>query len=104
MSEEVLPMYVQVARYKLGAKSADELVPRIEQGNLPVMREVPGFVEYYALRLADNEVASVAVFHDRSGVEEAENRLADWIEQTVKEFDITPGEVSEGEVLVTAMA
>jgi Antibiotic biosynthesis monooxygenase len=94
-------MYVQVARYRLGRASADELVPRIEEGNLPVMREVPGFVEYYALRLADNEVASVTVFRDRSGVEEAEERLGAWVERTVGEFDITPGEVSEGEVLVT---
>jgi hypothetical protein len=42
-------MYVQVARYTLGTKSADDLVPKIEEGNLPVMREVPGFVEYYGL-------------------------------------------------------
>jgi hypothetical protein len=94
-------MYVQVARYRLGRASADELVPRIEEGNLPVMREVPGFVEYYALRLADDEVASVAVFRDRSGVEEAEKRLAAWIERTVADFDITPGQVTEGGVLVT---
>jgi hypothetical protein len=94
-------MYVQVSRYALGTKSADQLVPKIEEGNLPVMREVPGFVEYYALRLASDEVASVAVFRDRAGVEEAENRLATWIERTVEEFDITPGDVIEGDVVVT---
>ncbi len=94
-------MYVQVARYKLGRGSAEDLVPKISEGNLPVMRGVSGFVEYYALRLADDEVASVAVFRDRSGVEEAENKLAAWIERTVEEFEVTPGEVTEGEVLVT---
>ncbi len=94
-------MYVQVARYKLGRGSADDLVPRIEEGNLPVIREVDGFIEYYALRLADDEVASVAVFRERSGVEEAENELGSWVERTVQDFDITPGEVTEGEVLVT---
>ena len=94
-------MYVQVARYRLGKKSAAELVPKIEEGNLPVMREVPGFVEYYALRVGESEVASVAVFRDRSGVVEAEERLGEWIQRTVEEFDITPGEVTEGEVLVT---
>jgi hypothetical protein len=94
-------MYVQVARYTLGTKSAAELVPRIEEGNLPVLREIPGFIEYYALRLADNEVASVAVFRDRSGVEEAEEQLGEWIERTVEEFDITAGEVTEGEVMAT---
>lgn len=93
-------MYVQVARYRLGTGSPEELLPKIEEGNLPVLREVPGFVSYYALRLADDEVASVIVFTDRSGVETAESRLAGWIERTVQEFDISPGEVTEGEVLV----
>ena len=94
-------MYVQVARYTLGKGSAEELVPKINEGNLPVMRGVSGFVDHYALRLADDEVASVAVFRDRSGVEEAHNQLASWVERTVEEFDITPGEVIEGEVLAT---
>jgi len=94
-------MYVLVARYRLGKGSPDDLVPRIREGNLPVMREVSGFVEYYALRLSDDEVASVSVFRDRSGAEEAENQLAAWIEQTVEEFDVTPLDVIEGEVLVT---
>ena len=65
------------------------------------MRGVEGFIEYYALRLADDEVASVTIFRDRSGVEEAERQLASWIERTVEEFDITPGLVTEGEVLAT---
>ena len=95
-------MYVQVARYQLGTKTADELRPRIEEGNLPVVREATGFVAYYALRLPGNEVASVLVFEDRAGLEEAETRLGPWIEQTVEEFDITPGEITEGEVFVQA--
>jgi hypothetical protein len=43
-------------------------------------------------------VASVSAFADRSGLEEAERRLADWIEETVGTLDISPGEVSEAEV------
>jgi hypothetical protein len=95
-------MYVQVAHYKLGAGTADDLRPRVEEGPVQVMREVPGFVDYYAFDAGEGVVASVSVFADRSGVEEAERRLADWIEQTVGALDISPGEISEGEVFASA--
>ena len=94
-------MYVQVASYKLGTGTAEDLRPRVEQGPVRVMRDMPGFVDYYAFDAGDGVVASVSVFADRAGVEEAERRLAEWIEQTVSELDISPGEVSEGEVFAS---
>ena len=94
-------MYVQVAHYKLGSGTVDDLRSRVEEGPVKVMRAMPGFVDYYAFDAGDGAVASVSVFADRSGVEEAERRLAEWIEATVSALDISPGEVSEGEVFAT---
>jgi hypothetical protein len=94
-------MYIQVAHYKLGTGSAEDLRPRAEEGPMKVMRDVPGFVDYYAFDAGDGLVASVSVFADRSGLDEAERRLADWVEQTVSELDISPGQVSEGEVFAS---
>jgi hypothetical protein len=95
-------MYVQVAHYKLGTGSVADLRSRVEEGPVKVMTEVPGFIDYYAFDAGDGLVASVNVFADRSGLEEAEQRLGGWIEQTISDFDISPGEVSEGEVFASA--
>lgn len=97
-------MYVQVAHYRLGTGSPEQLRERVEVGPVRTMREVPGFVDYYAFDVGDGVVASVSVFEDREGVEEAERRLAGWIEETIRRFDITPGDVSEGYVLATTRA
>lgn len=94
-------MYVQVAHYKLVSGTVEDLRPRVEAGPVEVMRAVPGFVDYYAFDAGDGVVASVSIFADRSGVEEAERRLAEWIEQTISDLDISPGEVSEGEVFAS---
>lgn len=94
-------MYVQVAHYTLGTGTVEDLRPRVEEGPVKAMGDVPGFVDYYAFDVGDGAIASVSVFADRSGVEEAERRLADWIEQTVAELDISPGEVSEGKVFAS---
>jgi hypothetical protein len=95
-------MYVQVAHYKLGIGTVEDLRPRVEEGPVKVMRDVPGFVDYYAFDAGDGLVASVSVFADKSGLEEAERRLAEWIEQTVARLDISPGHSSEGEVFANA--
>jgi hypothetical protein len=94
-------MYVQVAQYKLGKGTVEELRPRVEQGPVKAMAQVPGFVDYFAFEAGAGAVASVAVFADRSGLEEAEGRLSEWVEQTISDFDISPGVVSEGEVFAS---
>jgi hypothetical protein len=95
-------MYVQVAHYKLGVGTVEDLRPRVEKGPVRVMRDLPGFVDYYAFDAGDGMVASVSVFADRSGTERAERRLAELIEQTVAQLEISPGQVSEGEVFATS--
>ena len=94
-------MYVQVAHYKLGTGAVDDLRLRVEKGPVQVMGDVPGFIDYYAFDAGDGVVASVSVFTNRRGVEEADRRLADWIEETVEAFGISPGAVSEGEVFAS---
>jgi hypothetical protein len=95
-------MYVQVAHYRLGRGTVDELRGRVERGPARTMREVTGFVDYYAFDAGGGVVASVTIFADRTGLEQAERRLSDWIEQTISDFDISPGTVTEGEVFATA--
>jgi heme-degrading monooxygenase HmoA len=94
-------MYVQVAHYRLGTGSAEELARRVADGPLKAMPEVPGFFDYYAFDAGDGLVASVSVFESRTGVEEAEERLGEWVERTIGEFDIEPGHMSEGPVFAT---
>ena len=97
-------MYVQVAHYELGSGSVEDLRSRVEEGPVRVMREVAGFVDYYTFDVGGGAVASVSVFEDRAGLEEAERRLEGWIEETVERFKISPGDVSEGAVFATTRA
>jgi hypothetical protein len=94
-------MYVQVAHYQLGSGTVEDLRSRVEEGPVRVMREAAGFIDYYAFDAGGGVVASVSVFEDRAGVEDAERRLEGWIEDTVQRFEISPGDVSEGAVFAT---
>jgi hypothetical protein len=100
----VVRVYVQVASYRIGSGTTPELVERIEEGNIPVVREVPGFVAYYAFDAGEGVATSVSIFEDKAGVEEAEARLGSWIEQTMQEFEVTPLDVLEGDVIARSAA
>lgn len=57
--QERSEMYVQVAHCKLGTGTAEDLRPRVEDGPVKVLRDLPGFVDYYAFDAGDGLVASV---------------------------------------------
>lgn len=50
-------MFVQVAHYKLGKGSVEQLQPRISAGPAAVMATIPGFVAYYAFDPGDGGAA-----------------------------------------------
>lgn len=89
-------MFVQVAHYKLGRGSVQELRPRVASGPPEVMKIVPGFIDYYAFDAGNGVVASVAVFEDEAGLREAEEKLEGWVAETIEMFHISPEHLSEG--------
>ena len=88
-------MHAVVRRYKGGSQVIDEVIRRrsdVEQ----LIRGVPGFIAYYAVKTADGG-ATITICEDRAGTEESVRVAADWVRQNVQGA-ISPPEVTEGEV------
>ncbi len=45
-------MYVTVRRYE-GASDPSEVARRVNEGFLPIIREIPGFVDYYLVDMPE---------------------------------------------------
>ena len=73
-----------------------EHYPEIEQ----LLRGVPGFRAYYALRAGDGTVATVTVCDDQAGTAESTRRAAEWVRQNMSGASISPPEVTEGETFL----
>ena len=102
-------MYATIRRYtpKGGTftkSKIEELTPRIEQGFLPILQEVPGFHCYYVLSAGEKELVTVSIFENRSGAQESTKRAAEFVRNDpLKDLLGTP-EVIEGDLLVTKEA
>ena len=91
-------MYVAVRRYQTEPGSIDELARRAQQGFVPLMRQVPGFVAYYGVDAGNNVIVTISIFQDQAGAEESNRRAADWVKQNLAELVQGPPEITAGEV------
>jgi hypothetical protein len=94
-------MYVVLRRYSdhtvldaVASRQAD-----VEE----VLRGVPGFIGYYAVRTGTGGF-TVTVCQDQAGTAESTRRAAEWVRQNVSAAAGNPPEVSEGEAVINLSA
>ncbi|MFG2327998.1 hypothetical protein ACGFMM_00080 [Streptomyces sp. NPDC048604] len=71
---------------------------RVDEGFVPLLRQVPGFVAYYWVDAGEGVMVSTSVFDDRAGAEESVARAADFVRDNLASLlphrpQITAGEV-----------
>jgi hypothetical protein len=91
-------MYATVRRYE-GVTDPREAARLVEEGFVPIISEVPGFVAYYWVDSGDGVMVSTSVFQDQSGAEESTRRAADYVQQNMAPLLPNPPQVTAGEVV-----
>src|SRR4028119_941966 len=97
-------MHAAIRIYQVDPGSVDEVRRGVNEGLLPIIKEVYGFQAYYAIDAGGGRMASVSVFEDRAGAEESTRLAADYIRQNMASLVPNPPEVLEGEVFANEAA
>ncbi len=96
-------MYMVIRRSSTQAGKMDEAAKAVEEGELwPVISSVPGFVEYYFMKMGEVGF-SVSLFETQEAAEESTRRTMDYIRQSPIAASIMQGAyevVAKGEVPV----
>lgn len=86
-------------------RSADELMTMIQDGFVPLLEDIPGFVWYVAGADAESRLQfAVGIFADEAGAAESNRRAAAWGEQGATDFVEGDPTVFEGAIGVAAEA
>jgi quinol monooxygenase YgiN len=93
-------MYTVVRRYE-GATDPAEAARRVQEGFVPLIRQVPGFVAYYAVDAGGGVIVSISVFEDQAGSEESTKRAADFVRANLAPLLPNPPQVTVGEVVAS---
>lgn len=92
-------MYVSIRRYGLLTREpVKEVLQGVREGFLPIIRDQPGFLAYYALDSGGGTLTSISIFEHRAGAERS-NRIAEnWIGKNLTNTLPTSPEIIVGEV------
>jgi hypothetical protein len=91
-------MYATVRRYE-GVTDPGEAARLVDEGFLPIISEIPGFVAYYWVNAGDGVMVSTSVFEDQSSEEESNRRAADYVRQNMASLLPNPPQITAGEVV-----
>lgn len=93
-------MYATV-RYYEGITDTAEVCRRINEGFVPLLRDVSGFVDYTVVDGGDGTLVTIGVFEDESGAEESNRRSWEWIQGEGDSASLVPNRprITTGEVM-----
>jgi hypothetical protein len=94
-------MYASIRTYRVGEGSVDAVMHRVDRDFAEALAQEPGFVAYQAIKLGEDRICSLSIFHDREQAEASTAIAAEWVAEELNDFDIERMGVISGEVMVS---
>jgi hypothetical protein len=94
-------MYVSIRTYRVGKGSLDELMHRVDRDLADAFVQETGFIAYQVARTGDRTVASITMFHERDQAERSNELAAEWVAESLADFEVERMGVMAGEVMVS---
>ena len=94
-------MYVSIRTYRVGNGSIDVLMHRVDRDLADAFAQETGFIAYQVAQTGDRTVASITMFHERDQAERSDELAAQWVAETLADFDVERMGVMGGEVMVS---
>jgi hypothetical protein len=90
-------MYVAVRRYE-GVTDTQKVARIVNEGFVPLISEMPGFVAYYWVDAGDGVIVTTSVFEHKDAEEQSTFRAGEFIAEHLAPFYPNPPQVTAGEV------
>jgi hypothetical protein len=92
-------MYAVVRTYSgQGASEVFDLIEQRQEDVTALLADVPGFVNYAAVRSGDGGV-TITVCEDRAGTDESSRRAVEWIKENAS-GTASPPAITEGDTVL----
>jgi len=89
-------MYIAIRKYYVIPGTVDEWMRRVQEGFVPIISQVPGFVAYYALEVRNDEAVTVSIFDTQAGADESVRRAAEWVAHNLASLNQGLPEITVG--------
>ena len=91
-------MYATVRRYE-GVTDPSEVARQVDEGFIPIISEMPGFVAYYFVDAGDGVMVSTSVFEHKDAEEQSNWRAGQFVAQHLAPLLPNPPQITAGELV-----
>ena len=91
-------MYVTVRRYD-GVTDQNKVARLVDEGFIPIISEMPGFVAYYFVDAGDGVMISTSVFEHKDAEEQSNFRAGQFVAENLAPLLPNPPQVTAGVVV-----
>jgi hypothetical protein len=93
-------MFAIVRKFRLARGSFGDVTQRVKDGFVPLLRDLPGFNEYYLLDGGQDTLISIRVFDSADQALASNEIAAEWMRDNVLQFVKGMPEVMAGNVII----
>ena len=94
-------MFISIRKYRVTRGSTAQLAQRVQDGFVPLVRQLQGFRGYYLLDGGPDVLITISMFDTADEALTSNETAAEWVRDNVMEFTKGLPEVMVGDVLVT---
>jgi len=91
-------MYVAVRRYE-GVSDPQKVAKVAQEGFVPIISEMPGFVAHYTLDAGDGVIVGISVFEHKAAEEESTFVAGEFVEEHLLPLMPNRPQITAGEVV-----
>jgi heme-degrading monooxygenase HmoA len=93
-------MFSSIRRYSVRRGSVEELTRRVQEGFVPLVRQMKGFRGYYLINGGADVLITISVFDSADEAFASNEKAADWVRNNVPEATRGLPEVMVRDVLI----
>jgi heme-degrading monooxygenase HmoA len=93
-------MFTSIRKYRVRHGSAEELARRVQEGFLPLLRQMPGLRSYYLLDGGPDVLITISRFDSADEAFASNEKAANWMRNNVLEFTKGMPKVTVGSTLI----
>lgn len=95
-------MHMTIRHHHVPSEKVEEVTRRVDTDWIEKMRQHPGFVSAYAVRLGEEKLTFVTAFLDESTARKGVEASVAWVSQRLMDQDVELEDESEGPVIAHA--
>ena len=91
----------RIRRYTVRQGTVEDLIRRVQEGFVPIVRNMPGFRGYYLVNGGLEVLIAISVFDNADGALASNEQAADWVKNNVLDSATGRPEVIVGDVVIS---